>query len=99
MATRTKKEVLDTHDKAMRRVTLEACINNGLTFQEVLDAFARRRTEREQRIFEIAKRDYSKDGSCEIDPNAFVSCGDADTEPGGYVMAWVWIARDEDEEG
>lgn len=93
-----KKDMEAVHDKAMRLVNLEALINNGLTFQEVLDAFAKRRTERERRIFEIAKRDYSKDGSCEIDPNAFVSCGDADTEPGGYVMAWVWVARDEDEE-
>ncbi len=36
-----------------------------------------------------------RDGEIEVDDNALVSEGE---DPGAYVMAWVWVSNDEDDE-
>jgi hypothetical protein len=42
-----------------------------------------------------AKEQYHRDGECEINEDAVVSPG---SDPGAYVMAWVWVYDDEKEE-
>lgn len=54
-----------------------------------------------QNYVDEARKQYQKDGECEIDDDAVVSHG---ADSGAYVMAWVWVydkeTRDgDDEEG
>lgn len=42
-----------------------------------------------------AKLQYAEEGRIEIDDNAIVSLG---TDPGAYVMAWVWVDKVEEKD-
>jgi uncharacterized C2H2 Zn-finger protein len=56
-----------------------------------------KRTEEEERFFQVAREEYHRDGEIEFDDDAKVSIGDPCE--GAYVQAWVWIANpDECEE-
>ena len=43
----------------------------------------------DERLIELARAVWAKDGEIEIDDNAVVSRGD---DPGAYVAAWVWVS-------
>lgn len=51
----------------------------------------------DERIRELAKSQYHREGECEVDDNAQVSlCEGGD--PGAYVQAWVYVDLAEEEE-
>ena len=45
--------------------------------------------ERNDRIREMAREEYVREGEIEVDDNAVVSEGD---DNGAYVQAWVWVS-------
>lgn len=73
---------------------LEALIDQGLTFSECHEVFARRRTD-EEIVFVSAAQDHRllDDGVLEVDENAIVS----ESDEGAYVMAWLWIDKEDTE--
>ena len=46
----------------------------------------------DNRYYREAAQNQSREGDWEVDEDAVVSMGD---DPGAYVMAWVWITREE----
>lgn len=44
---------------------------------------------REQRIINLARQGYQREGTLEIDDGAVISEGG---ENGAYVQAWVWVS-------
>ena len=47
------------------------------------------KTQRNQRIVNLAREQYAKAGEIEFDSDAAVSEGD---DNGAYVQAWVWVS-------
>ena len=45
------------------------------------------RSNRQTKLFLVAKDQWHKDGECEIDDDAVVST----SKEGAYVQAWVWV--------
>lgn len=72
-------------------------IARGLTLSTALSAFAEQRTDLELRYVDTA-REHNDPGVLEVDSNALVSHNfDLDDYDGAYVLAWMWIGRDEAE--
>lgn len=74
---------------------LEKLIEGGLTFSQVVEAFAKRRSPEEVAYAQAARKNHHKEGDLEVDESAIVSKGDDD---GAYVMGWVWVPKAETEE-
>lgn len=64
-------------------------IERGLTFGQVIGAFAAQQGPEEQAYVEAAREQWQREGEIEIDDKAIVSGSD---DRGDYVMAWVWVA-------
>lgn len=73
---------------------LAALIAGGLQFSDAVRAFAAIQDAEDgetSAYVATAKRLHAEDGVCEIDDTAIVSDGDE----GAYVMAWVWVSKDD----
>lgn len=86
---------LETTDRDHAR-TLRLMMDDGLSFGDVLDAFAVRQREREPDLMPYAEAVESvlshADGDFSTDATPIVSKGDED---GAYVLVWRWVRDDE----
>lgn len=69
---------------------LKALITAGLTFGDVVTAFAAQRTPEHVAVVAEADRLWAKDGEIEIDDTAIVS---ESADNGAYVMGWLWVSN------
>lgn len=73
---------------------LAALIAGGMQFSDAVRAFAAVQDAEDgetSAYVAAAGRLHAEDGVCEIDDTAIVSDGDE----GAYVMAWVWVSKDD----
>ena len=86
--------------KSMKKIdkqmaALSKMIDEGFTFAAAVQLFSMKRTEYEKKLVKLAQK-QAVEGELEVDDNACIS--HAEGEPGGYVMAWLWVPLDEDED-
>lgn len=75
---------------------LEGLFRCGLTMADCREFFATKRTAKELYYVKLAEELYHEEGEVEIDGDAIVSLTQEYEEPkGAYVMAWVWVPKDE----
>ena len=63
--------------------------------EKLLDLIKVNRSVRANTLRQRAMDEMQRDGELEIDPGAVISFGDG---KGAYVLAWVWIYFNDDEE-
>lgn len=85
-------------ERASRCRALSDLIDAGLTFADVLDVFAARRTPDEQALVDRAMLDHRVSDELEVDSNAMVSTAADGEAREGFVMAWLWIGPEDDKE-
>lgn len=68
---------------------LQQAIEAGLTFADCVAEFAKDQTDRQRRRIELAREQYEREGTVEIDDTTI--CSGSGCEDGDYVMAWVWV--------
>jgi len=79
---------------------LAQAIQAGASISEFINKFVELNppSEREVALINKAREQYVNEGVLEIDEPTIASIGD---DPGGYVLAWVWVydkVDDEEEE-
>ena len=84
--------------KLEMKKTLESLYKKGLRFPDCVEFFSKKRTSEERTFVKIAQE--TEFNGIEIDDNAVVSLPETDEtvdgpHKGAYVMAWVWVEKDE----
>lgn len=75
---------------------LQTLIEDGLTFADAVSTFDRYLNPSDRELRKVAQESFHEDGELEIDDNAYVSSFRDDGEyEGAYVMAWVWVPKEE----
>ncbi len=68
--------------------SLQALIDQGLTFSDCMATFTANQSEAEKAYIAAAREFHEREGDLEFDDHVMVSMGNDD---GAYVLAWKWV--------
>lgn len=66
-------------------------IEKGALFSDFLALYARKNTDRDRELIELARETRACEGDIEIDDPTI--CSGSDNPDGDYVLAWVWVEK------